>query len=169
MKIVHHGDTLNVSEVSELSARNCERFRSELEPLLPQSRSVRIDLSQTDFMDCRGVSALLALQRLAGGGLDGCRMTVLNPHRCVRRIFGLTGADHIVPVDEALPEPLQTDNAALLAFAAALNPAQRMTLSVEEPTIEMPAAPADPGLMPPRIAGPGPAAPLAGNLPPASL
>lgn len=168
MKILHHGDTLNVSEVSELSARNCERFRSELEPLLPQSRSIRIDLSQTDFMDCRGVSALLALQRLAGGGLEGRRMTVLNPNRCVRRIFGLTGADHIVPVDEALPEPLQTDETALLALAAALNPAQRMTLS-GEPTIELPAAPADSGLMPPRLAGPGPAAPLAGNLPPASL
>jgi anti-anti-sigma factor len=119
MRIIHRGDTLNITEVSELSARNCDRFRSELEPLLPCSRRIRIDLSETDFMDCRGVSTLLALQRMGSSG--GRSLTVLNPKLCVRRIIGLTGLGGIVTPDEAASPALE-ESRALEAIAAALNP-----------------------------------------------
>jgi anti-anti-sigma factor len=141
MKVIHRGDTLNITEVSELSARTCDRFRSELEPLLPSSRSIRIDLSETDFIDCRGVSTLLALQRLGCATSSLRSLTVLNPNRCVRRIIGLTGLSPVVAPEANLPGQLNSSETALSAISAALNPGQ-IPLTV---TLAIPAASAPGG------------------------
>lgn len=99
MRIVQRGDTLNILDLTELSARNSNAFRVELEPYMSVSPRIQVDLSATEFVDCCGVGALLSLHKLACTANAGARMTVLNPNRCIRRILDLTGASRVVPVD----------------------------------------------------------------------
>ena len=52
-------------------------------------RALQVDLSRVDFLDCAGVSGLLACQ--AEAAAIGCRLTVCHPRPIVARILRLTG------------------------------------------------------------------------------
>ena len=51
--------------------------------------ALQVDLSRVEFLDCAGISGLLACQ--AGAAAIGCRLTVCHPQPIVARILRLTG------------------------------------------------------------------------------
>jgi anti-anti-sigma regulatory factor len=66
MKIVQQGATVNVSDVQELAAGNTAHFQSAIRAAMPsRPNRIDIDLSQTEFLDCNGVGALVALRKCA--------------------------------------------------------------------------------------------------------
>ena len=51
--------------------------------------ALQVDLSRVDYLDCAGISGLLACQ--AEAAAIGCRLTVCHPRPIVARILRLTG------------------------------------------------------------------------------
>jgi anti-anti-sigma factor len=91
MKIRHEGENLNVSELEELGLANSGHFRSQICAALPAGvKNIIIDLSRTDFMDCGGLGALVALNKTARTHNDGVAVHLVNPVPQVRQIFELT-------------------------------------------------------------------------------
>lgn len=94
MKICYEGDTLSVSEIDELGLVNSDRFGREVRAALGERvKSVVIDLSSTNFMDCTGIGTLAALSSAARRFNGGVSVRLVNPTPLVRRIASLTGLD----------------------------------------------------------------------------
>ena len=90
MKIENQGETLNVSEIQELTAVNAAAFRDGLQSALAASPSViEINLSQTRFMDSSGLGALFALYRATAQRKDMV-LRLLNPTPEIQQLLELT-------------------------------------------------------------------------------
>ena len=64
MTIQRQGDLLNISQLEQLAAANSHSFHSTLAASLPADIThIDIDLSKTNFVDCGGVGALVALRK----------------------------------------------------------------------------------------------------------
>ena|SRR5437870_5681658 len=101
MKIVRDGETLNVSELEELAAANSSSFRTRITSALPAAvRNIEIDLSQTAFVDCGGVGALVAMRNCARRHNSDVAVRLLNPKPPVRRIFDLTGMEGVFSIED---------------------------------------------------------------------
>ncbi len=90
MKIEHTGESLRISEITELTAVNSGSFREEVKTALPEAPSlIEIDLSQTRFMDSSGLGALFALYR-STRQTEGVILRLLNPTREIQQLLELT-------------------------------------------------------------------------------
>lgn len=65
------------------------------------SARLALDLSGVTFIDCAGISVLLAARRRAQ--LEGGSLRVLRASPCVRRVMALTRLDHVL-MPTALPD-----------------------------------------------------------------
>ncbi len=80
MKIIATDHTLSVSEIRELAAASAVSFHSELAAALSGDvRQIDLDLSQTTFVDCGGLGALVALRKKASNGHGSATIRLLNP------------------------------------------------------------------------------------------
>jgi anti-sigma B factor antagonist len=66
--------------------------------------TVAVDMTQTSFCDCSGVHALLAAHRRAQA--EGGELLLAFSAPGLRRVFALTGMDHIIPSFTSLDEVL---------------------------------------------------------------
>jgi len=99
MKIVREGETLNVSEILELATANSRAFQAELHAALPlEVSNIDIDLSQTGFLDCGGVGALVALRNCARRQNAKLAIRLVNPGPHARQIIELTRMDRVFPI-----------------------------------------------------------------------
>jgi len=109
MKFTLSEDVLRVSEIDELATATATSFQSELSAALPaQVRQIDIDLSQTEFVDCGGLGALVGLRKSARTRNGELRIRVLNPPKPVRRMLALTGMDRAFAVDQHAFSPAVT-------------------------------------------------------------
>ena len=100
MKIVQHGATINISDLQELAAANSTHFRSAIRAAMPsRPNQIDIDLSQTEFLDCNGVGALIALRKCARQRNAGVIVRLLCPRTATRRLLKLTGLDTLFPTE----------------------------------------------------------------------
>jgi anti-anti-sigma factor len=100
MTIISHGQTLSVSGVAELGAANSRSFQTALRAALPDGvKQIEIDLSQTGFVDCGGVGALVALRNAVCGATDEVTIRLLNPTQPVQRIFSLTRMQNLFRIE----------------------------------------------------------------------
>jgi len=94
MKIIRNGAILNVSDIEELDISHAAALQAAVSDALPATVAhIRVDLSQTTFVDCSGVGALIALRNCLRQRNGQSTMRVLNPPRAVQRILELTGID----------------------------------------------------------------------------
>ena len=97
MKIDCRGDTVNVSQIEQLVNANSESFRSQLAAALPSEvKRIEIDLSETRFLDCGGVGALIALRKCARQRCTEAGFQILNPSRQVRQLFNLVRLENLL-------------------------------------------------------------------------
>ena len=100
MRITNQGRTLNVSGIKQLAAANRNDFASALSAALPKGvTQIEIDLSQTGFVDCGGVGALVALRNTARGLSEQVTIRLLNPSSAAQRIFKLTRMAELFPIE----------------------------------------------------------------------
>jgi anti-sigma B factor antagonist len=90
MIIKSEGQTLTVSEISELTAVNSGAFREEVTAALRESPVlIEINLSKTRFMDSSGLGALFSVYRTVGSE-SGTTLRLLNPSAEIRQLLELT-------------------------------------------------------------------------------
>ena len=98
MKITVYGDRLNVSEIGELATATANSFRSELSAALSDGvRQIDLDLSQTTFVDCGGLGALVAIRKKAGNGTATIRL--LNAPKPLQHIVNMMKMGDIFPIE----------------------------------------------------------------------
>lgn len=89
MNIQPQGNTLAVSDVTELNAGNATSFRDQVRAaFVGTQNNIDIDLSQMKFVDSAGLGALVALRKTAGEHNGGVRLINPSPH--VQQILELT-------------------------------------------------------------------------------
>jgi len=104
MKIVVHGDTVNVSEIRELGTATSNSFQSALTAALPDSvKHINLDLSQTTFVDCGGLGALVAIRKRASNGHGPATIHLVNPPKPLQHIVSMMKMNDLFPTENALP------------------------------------------------------------------
>lgn len=97
MKICHQGETLCISDLKELALANAAGFAREARSAIETGvKNIIVDLSQTGFLDCGGIGALIALRNDAHRNHREVSLRVVNPTAPVRRILHLTHLDTLL-------------------------------------------------------------------------
>jgi anti-anti-sigma factor len=91
-----HPQVLNVRSPAQLTAANRESFGQQVGAALDGHQSIELDLAHTTFMDCAGLGALIALNKLVRGRQGALR--VVNPTPPVRQLFALVEAGRLFEV-----------------------------------------------------------------------
>lgn len=66
----------------------------------PDTTDLVVDFAHVDYVDCTGLSVLIAGRRQAQQ--QGIRFAVVNPHGQVQRVFSVLSLDHVLGSD---PQP----------------------------------------------------------------
>ena len=104
MKIVVHGDTVVVSEIRELGTATANSFQSALTAALPNTvKHINLDLSQTTFVDCGGLGALVAIRKRAGNGHEPMTIRLVNPPKPLQQIVEMMKMNDLFPIENASP------------------------------------------------------------------
>jgi anti-anti-sigma factor len=82
---------VRVVVVGEIDMATSGRLRDELLNVLftLRPRRIEVELAEVTFLDCSGVTALIAAGRIAAR--TGCRLRIMNPQAVVYRVLSLTG------------------------------------------------------------------------------
>jgi anti-anti-sigma factor len=97
MKIHNQGETLCISDLTELALANAACFAEEARCAIEAGvKNIVVDLSQTGFLDCGGIGALIALRNNAQRNHGDISLRVVNPTAPVRRILHLTQLDGLM-------------------------------------------------------------------------
>ena len=101
MQIQQHGETLDVSGINALNAANSQTFRRVLCGSLPAGvTTIKLDLSDTQAIDCRGLGALVALQKCAARKNRKVAINVMNLSPRIQRLFELTHMNRFFEVGQ---------------------------------------------------------------------
>jgi anti-anti-sigma factor len=92
---------LTVAGFAELTAANSKLFRKKVCAALKGHTVVEIDLSQTTFMDCTGLGALIAICNLGRG--RKIRVRLVNPTSQVQQLLHLMRAAQILEIINRAP------------------------------------------------------------------
>jgi anti-anti-sigma factor len=99
VKIVVHGDTVNVSEIRELGTATANSFQSALSAALSSSvKHIDLDLSQTTFVDCGGLGALVAIWKRTSNGQGAATIRLLNAPETLQRIVSMMKMGDFFPM-----------------------------------------------------------------------
>jgi anti-anti-sigma factor len=101
-------------------------LRSVLSAQLPHR--VEIDLAGVSFMDCTGLTVLVATRDAAL--LTGCQLRITNPQRIVRRVLELTGLLGVL-VRDVRPAPLLPARSMLAAVSQGDSPSAAVTRAAD--------------------------------------
>jgi anti-anti-sigma regulatory factor len=66
--------------------------------LSPHLRRIDLDLSQTAFVDCGGLGALVAIRKKASNGHGGATIRLLNPPKRLQQIVNVMKMDGLFPI-----------------------------------------------------------------------
>jgi anti-anti-sigma factor len=101
--------SVRVAVVGEIDLSNSDLLRIRLLNVLSASHPhhLDVDLAGVPFLDCSGITVLVAVDRAAAR--IGCRLHITNPQPLVRRVLDLTGLLDVLTAgfDEA-PLPAAT-------------------------------------------------------------
>jgi len=99
MKVGNLEEVLTFGGFEELTAANADIFRKEFQAAVNGHKVIEVDLSQTTFMDCGGLGALIALRNLARDHNGIVRL--LNPTPLVHFFFEVMGVGNIFEIVDA--------------------------------------------------------------------
>lgn len=87
---------LRVNGCAELTAHNCELFKTATNAALNGHTSIEVDLSHTAVLDCSGLGALIALRNCVRRRDGGMRL--LNPTRAARQLLEIVRAEQMFEI-----------------------------------------------------------------------
>ena len=100
MKISQAKEILNISGIKALAASNASLFHAAVRAALTgYPQQIDIDLSETDFMDCGGMGALIAVRNSARRCNAGAVVRLLNPGLSARSLLKLTGMESFFSIE----------------------------------------------------------------------
>ncbi|PYV51158.1 MAG: hypothetical protein DMG98_26555 [Acidobacteria bacterium] len=99
MKVGSLEEVLTFEGFNELTAANADMFRKEVHAAVNGHKVIEVDLSQTTFMDCGGLGALIALRNLARDRNGMVRL--LNPTQPVHLLLEVMGFGNIFEIVDA--------------------------------------------------------------------
>lgn len=102
MKITRHNGTLTISDIEELGTANSDTLQSALTAALPVAdgvRQIEIDFSDTHFVDCGGLGALVALRKRARDRNAEVSVRLVNPPPPLQRMVTLMHMNDAFPID----------------------------------------------------------------------
>ena len=100
MRIVQTGETLEVFGIRQLCAADASVFQSVLRSALrTRPDHVEIDLSETAFVDCSGVGALVAVRNCARRRNAKATIRLLCPRQPARQLLRMTGMDQYFGIE----------------------------------------------------------------------
>jgi anti-sigma B factor antagonist len=100
MKIEQKGDTLHITELSELGAANSSQFRSEVRAAMARGPArIEMDLSQMSYLDSSGLGALVAVHKTASSRNGVVRL--LNPSPPIEQILELARMDELFDISKS--------------------------------------------------------------------
>jgi anti-anti-sigma factor len=98
MKISQDGDSLNISDLDDLSSANSDSFRREVcRSLAPSLKTIEVDLSQTKVVDSCGLGALIGVYKAAARNGE-VTLRLVNPSAPLQQMFELTRLHRIFDV-----------------------------------------------------------------------
>ena len=98
MKITQEGESLNITELRDLSSANSEVFRQEVcRSMPPMVKTIEVDLSQTRSVDSCGLGALIGIYKMATRNGD-VTLRLVNPSSSLQQMFELTRLHRIFEV-----------------------------------------------------------------------
>jgi anti-sigma B factor antagonist len=98
MKITQDGESLNITELRDLSSANSEVFRQEVcRSMPPMLKTIEVDLSQTRSVDSCGLGALIGIYKMATRNGD-VTLRLVNPSSSLQQMFELTRLHRIFEV-----------------------------------------------------------------------
>lgn len=107
MKIIVHGDTLNVSDIKELATFTANSFQSELSAALSGTvRHIDLDLSRTTFVDCGGLGALVAIRKKASTGASPATIRLFNAPKPLEHMVNMMKLGDVFPIETG--DPMET-------------------------------------------------------------
>lgn len=99
MKIQQHDETVTVSEIRELGAAIAHSLPKKVRSALPDKPKVlEFDLSETEFMDSRGLGALIGAYRAACSQNGLITVRLINPTPAIQQILELTRLHRIFEI-----------------------------------------------------------------------
>lgn len=138
MKFSVHGDTLNVSEISELATATANSFQSELGAALSANvRNIDLDLSQTVFVDCGGLGALVAIRKKASKGHGAANIRLLNAPKPLQQMVTLMKMNGVFSIETSLTAEIPFSGATVKTVREAKPCGANMT-SVVSPSCALP-------------------------------
>ena len=97
MKLESHGDTLRITDLTQLGAANSNEVRDQARAALAVThRNIEVDLSATSFLDSCGLGALIALHKSACERNGSVRL--LKPLPAVERVLELTRLNRVFQI-----------------------------------------------------------------------
>ena len=103
IRMQRDGEVVYVEPAGELDLATSATLRNRVDALMAtDAQQVIIDLRRLTFIDCAGVRALLALD--GDAPRRGTRLSLIQGHNRVRRIFALTATLDALPFTQA-PRP----------------------------------------------------------------
>lgn len=98
MKITQDGESLNITELRDLSSANSDVFRQEVcRSMPPMVKTIEVDLSQTRSVDSCGLGALIGIYKMATRNGD-VTLRLVNPSSSLQQMFELTRLHRIFEV-----------------------------------------------------------------------
>jgi anti-anti-sigma factor len=114
MKFALRGDTLSVSEIGDLAAATAGSFQFELAGALSaEVRNIDLDLSQTGFVDCGGLGALVALRKKASNGHGAPTVRLLNAPSSLQQMVHLMKMESVFSIGTATSASLSRESSNL--------------------------------------------------------
>jgi anti-anti-sigma factor len=89
-------EVLRVVGPAALNAANCRQVRKQVCAALNGHSVIEVDLSQTEFIDCAGLGALVAVRNQTRGGKGVVRL--LNPTASVQQLLDFMRAGRVFEI-----------------------------------------------------------------------
>ncbi|MDB6108595.1 MAG: anti-anti-sigma factor [Pedosphaera sp.] len=116
MTIHRQNEILSITGVKELGLANRDAFCTEVRAALPAGiRHIVIDFSETDYIDCGGLGALMMLRKAARNCERGISLRLVNPTPPVRHLLNLTKMASLFSIEDFVitnaPAPRESTSA----------------------------------------------------------
>lgn len=91
------GDVLNIKVKGRLDVTSSPEMEEELNPYLPETREIVMDLGSVDYISSAGIRLLLATEQYLEG--RGGSMKLINVNDHIYKVFDMVGFANLMTIE----------------------------------------------------------------------